>query len=397
MNLNTTKYPNNIRTVSGTPTVFADDVVLNCDTSGAPVVINLNSITPSYWLTTWRLYIVDISNNASVNNITINAGVNSNGVAQTINSLSSLVLNKNGEGAMIEILNDTSFVATISSGVASGTVVTGGNTDTIQVISTPISNGYNITANSILNEYLLAVKSLTNSNTSYCQRTNQLEPFKYDSPFQSLTDGTIFGNFDSKSGAGQSVANFDLPTGIFTIPSSGWYYMQMQIGYILNSGSPASFYSDNSNTLWSPWVVNAPSITNGTPVQNRIYTITQYNAGDNFTGASYHVVSGTMNTTGCVFIANGSTPSWANGSVLTPTYGNTGSFQLGLYLMGSGFLDVARKELSQNTGALYLYGNVLAKFSQGQEVEIVYTNNSDLEMFGQPYSSLIFKSTKISN
>ena len=110
-----TKYPNNSRVVSGVVTIYRDDVVLLCDTSVAPVTINLFDIPDNYWSTQWKLYIIDNSNNASVNNITINAGV-----GQLINTQASLVLNTNGSGALIRIVSNTNFLASFMSGSSGG-------------------------------------------------------------------------------------------------------------------------------------------------------------------------------------------------------------------------------------------------------------------------------------
>jgi hypothetical protein len=110
-----TKYPNNSRVVSGVVTIYRDDVVLLCDTSVAPVTINLFDIPDNYWSTQWKLYIIDNSNNASVNNITINAGV-----GQLINTQANLVLNTNGSGALIRIVSNTNFLASLISGSSGG-------------------------------------------------------------------------------------------------------------------------------------------------------------------------------------------------------------------------------------------------------------------------------------
>lgn len=110
MSLFETKYPNNIRTVIGTPIIFKDDVVLQCDTSVGPVTINLLDIPAGYWNTLYKLYVVDISNNASVNNITINAGV-----GQTINDSSSIVIDTNGGSALVRIVDNAKYIATLSS------------------------------------------------------------------------------------------------------------------------------------------------------------------------------------------------------------------------------------------------------------------------------------------
>lgn len=109
MQLASTKYQNQTRTVSGTPIVYPDDVVLNCDTTTAPVVINLLTIPSGDWSTLWKLYVFDNNNNANVNNITINAPV-----GFKINNSASLVINTNGGGVVIRIGNDTNFIATLT-------------------------------------------------------------------------------------------------------------------------------------------------------------------------------------------------------------------------------------------------------------------------------------------
>lgn len=116
MTMFSTKYPNNIRTVVGTPTLKNDDVVLECDTSLGPVTINLLKIPANKWNTQWRLYIVDKApGNAAVNNITINAGF-----GQKVNNAPSLVINVTGGSAMVSIIDNTNFIATLNYAVGSG-------------------------------------------------------------------------------------------------------------------------------------------------------------------------------------------------------------------------------------------------------------------------------------
>lgn len=107
--LNTTKYPNNSRIVAGNVTIFDDDSILLCNTSLGAVTINLSLIPANYWNTTYKLYIKDNSNNASVNNITIVAGT-----GQTINGGASLVLNTNGINAIIRITSNSTYLASLS-------------------------------------------------------------------------------------------------------------------------------------------------------------------------------------------------------------------------------------------------------------------------------------------
>lgn len=59
--------------------------------------------------------------------------------------------------------------------------------------------------------------------------------------------------------------------------------------------------------------------TSGTLTIGKRYAITTFVAGDNFSNVA-NVVSGTINTTGCEFIATGTTPTtYTNGSTLTDT------------------------------------------------------------------------------
>jgi len=104
-----TKYPNNSRVISGVATIYRDDVVLLCDTSVAPVTINLFDIPDNFWSTQWKLYIIDNSNNASVNNIIINAGV-----GQLINGQPTITLNTNGSAALVQIISNNNFIGNLT-------------------------------------------------------------------------------------------------------------------------------------------------------------------------------------------------------------------------------------------------------------------------------------------
>ena len=115
-----TKYPTNIRTVNpvvpATAIVYQDDVVLECDTSAAPVNLTLLGIPFGSWSTQYKVYVRDISNNASVNNITINAGNGVNPttglpVAQTINGGPSVTINTNGGAVLVRIVDNYTYIA----------------------------------------------------------------------------------------------------------------------------------------------------------------------------------------------------------------------------------------------------------------------------------------------
>jgi hypothetical protein len=113
--LKSTKYPNNIRTVTGSVLVYPDDVVLLCDTSIGPVTINLLGIPLNYWSTQYKLYVIDKSGNASVNNITIVAGngVDSNNlpVPQKINTAATQIINNNYGGCIVRIHENYTYIA----------------------------------------------------------------------------------------------------------------------------------------------------------------------------------------------------------------------------------------------------------------------------------------------
>ena len=179
-----------------------------------------------------------------------------------------------------------------------------------------------------------AVKFLTTTNQSYCPRTNQVGALqKYDNPFQSVNDGSFFTIYNSVTENGGLVGCFNTTTGTFTALVAGWYYLQIQIGWSLNGVSQYDFTSNNPNTAGQFWMLGANDV---------------------------------------------------------------GTFQLTNYLVGSGLLSVSEAVRTQGTSSLYLYNNVLAKLNAGQECRVVFTNNTDLEMFGGNNSTLIFRGVRIS-
>jgi len=104
-----TPYANNTRKVSGNVIVRNDDVVLLCDTFDAAVTINLMDIPYNHWNTIYKLYIIDNSNKAATNNITIVAGV-----GQTINGEDSIKIDTNGGIALVRVSSNASYLATLS-------------------------------------------------------------------------------------------------------------------------------------------------------------------------------------------------------------------------------------------------------------------------------------------
>lgn len=104
------KYQNNIRTINGlVNAVYQDDVTINCDTTLAPVGVQLLGIPANKWSTQYKLYICDSGNNASVNNITITAPI-----GFLINGASSVVINVNGGSYVIRVASNTNYVGQYS-------------------------------------------------------------------------------------------------------------------------------------------------------------------------------------------------------------------------------------------------------------------------------------------
>jgi hypothetical protein len=89
-------------------TLVLQEVRLECNTSLAPVTINLFEIAELNRLWNVKIYITDISANASVNNIIVNASgsdtIDATGVTQ-------LVISNNGVSAVFAVVNQTQWVA----------------------------------------------------------------------------------------------------------------------------------------------------------------------------------------------------------------------------------------------------------------------------------------------
>jgi hypothetical protein len=89
-------------------TLVLQEVRLECDTSLAPVTINLFEISELKRLWNVKIYITDISANASANNIIVNASgsdtIDATGVTQ-------LVISNNGVSAVFAVVNQTQWVA----------------------------------------------------------------------------------------------------------------------------------------------------------------------------------------------------------------------------------------------------------------------------------------------
>lgn len=100
-----TKYKNTTRTIAGAiNVVFQTDVVLLCDTSLGIVDLTLLEIPQGNFSTQYKLYVVDKSNNASTNNITIKAPT-----GFTVNNSATAVINVNGGVAVLTISSNKTY------------------------------------------------------------------------------------------------------------------------------------------------------------------------------------------------------------------------------------------------------------------------------------------------
>jgi hypothetical protein len=91
--------------------VTLDEIYLECDTSSAPVTINLFEIAELDGFWNVKIYVSDISNNALNNNITINAG-GSDDIDGDGNS--NVQITGNGEAVALKIVSGTQWLATES-------------------------------------------------------------------------------------------------------------------------------------------------------------------------------------------------------------------------------------------------------------------------------------------
>jgi hypothetical protein len=116
MILNSTKYKNPQRTISGLLNVVSNaDTIILCDTSLGAVAIQLLEIPFDQWSTTYKVYIVDGTANASVNNITITAPT-----GFTVNNQSSILINTNGGSVSITVASNTGYLGSSTAGSGGG-------------------------------------------------------------------------------------------------------------------------------------------------------------------------------------------------------------------------------------------------------------------------------------
>jgi len=187
MILNSTKYQNPQRVITGLVNfVFNGDTILLCDTSLAAVSVTLLEIPNDQWNTTYKLYVVDNSNNAAVNNITIVAPV-----GFLINGAASLTISTNGGTALVTITSNTSYIGLLSSAGAGGGSISVLNQSVLISSAATSMNFIGIQASAIGGAITIQNNfiSLTNAALNVLIAANGLIP----SQQYNITDA-IFGN-----------------------------------------------------------------------------------------------------------------------------------------------------------------------------------------------------------
>lgn len=288
MALFSTPYPNPSRIVSGTPQLFADDVVLLCNTSSGAVTINLAEIPANYWNTTWKLYVVDNSANAGTNNITINAPS-----GYTINNQSSVVINQNDGECIVRISSNTSFLGefnyqtnssalnVLNEGVSISPTTTSMNFVGALVNATAVGNAVTVTINGI-NYISVTYSSLSSlistnavqigqnyliSNAIFLIDLNETVPIMVKgitTNSVSLEGSGVFLNADYQqvgvySGVSGFVANIGVWTSTLTpVANDVCIWNNRHYKNLTGANGVTNPASDTTN-----WVVLAKSVTNG--------------------------------------------------------------------------------------------------------------------------------------
>jgi hypothetical protein len=158
-------------------------------------------------MTTWELLIVDYSNNAATNNITITAPT-----GFKINGAQSLVINTNGGSALVKIVNNTNFIATLS------------QANTGSGDSTP---------------YFYSRKNLQTIGTYYATVAAGV---------RSVLSGADAGAFDSKVESG--ITGMTLATGVWTVGTTGYYDVCAKMVTRINSTDVDSNLNDAGTGYW---------------------------------------------------------------------------------------------------------------------------------------------------
>jgi hypothetical protein len=300
-----TKYNNPTRTIAGsTNFVFQTDVVLLCNTSSGAVNLNLLEIPQGNFNTQYKLYVVDASNNASINNITITAPT-----GFTVNNSPTAVINVNNGVAVVTMTSNTTYNALYNFTANSGFIVV-----SYAALINLINN------NSLLPSQQYLVTDAIFINSSSPQKTVPIIITAISTNEVSLLGSGIFLNADYQGvGNYTSQITFVSQTGVYQ--SIGVYVIgdcvvYNNLNYInisgANTGDPASAPAD--------WSALALTSTNGYITE---IDIIKYNVATNQITYREDVrnnrIENNLNTYLSVTLEAFASFQWGNNSVL----GNT--------------------------------------------------------------------------
>lgn len=204
MTLVSQKYANIIRAVSGTVTVEVNDCVLEVTTASVAATINLQAFTPSAWSTQYKLYVVDASANAGTNNITIIPPA-----GYTINGQSSAIINTNGGSAIVRIVDNGKYITQLS----------------------------NFSSTSLPMPFMYNKKLLQTALTNYIPVIS--------AGTYSVVSGQQITGFDTT--VASNLTGWDATTGVWTVPSTGYYSLNAKLITRLLSTNKNSIIAGDGN------------------------------------------------------------------------------------------------------------------------------------------------------
>jgi hypothetical protein len=265
-------------------------IYLQCDTTAAPVNIQLPPISDLAGFLNLQINVLDLAGHASAHPITVYPDP-----TDKINTQATYIISTDGASGGLSIVGKNDWLATL------------------QNILAAFPDTLNVTK-------LIG----TNPNTNFFPKVTEDNLF-------ALYPGNIVASWDTATGTGSMIggADFDLPSGLWTVPKTGIYLSNATIGWRINTASFAKT-SNNGNSAGLPWMT----------------------------------------------VAN-----------------DQGSFTMGIFsVTGGNQLAIASKVLNQKIGSLYLQCVLTAYYlTAGTQIGLAANNYSDLDMYGQANSSILWR------
>jgi hypothetical protein len=244
MSLNSTYYKNTTRTISGLINpVFDTDVVLLCDTSAGAVELTLLPIPTDNFSTQYRLYVVDKSNNASANNITIKAPT-----GFSVNNSITAVINVNSGTAIVNISSNKTYNAQFNYQVGGGgnpVAIKNEGTQITPSVSSIDFVGAPVTASAVGNDVTVTIEQA---------------PIKVQNEGTQITPSVSQFNFVGNLVNATAVGN-DVTVEINSFPAISVTYIQIKTILEANSLIANQTYLITNTDYIQTSAVNLPSAT----------------------------------------------------------------------------------------------------------------------------------------